>query len=733
WNKSPACRVWNYLEIFMLSTATSVAFGLLFVTAGGAAVWLMLASSGTARTQRTRKRMVQAHRAAGYLFIALFCVMAWLMIGKVADSPNDLPLRPMLHALLAIVLIPLLFVKVIIARYHKSYTNVLVALGLTIFTLAFVLIASTAGPYLIRKAATKNISLQSINMGAATIDVKASQQLVQTRCSQCHTLDRVVGARKDPSGWLATVNRMRSLPGSRISESDAKVILAYLLSENSVDVSSKQGELTVGRALVDSHCNRCHTLERTYQAAKSPEDWKQTVARMTGYAQSIEGFFKPGDVEKIVQYLSSTQTPEAVQARNSASQNGAQTAAAPAPNSISSESQSVFSGSRAVFVIFGAAAIFGLLLVRRPRPSTAGAKGGSSKGREGASVTETRPLARSPKKSVVLELTRIQRQTHDSSTFRFRVPQAARLQSMPGQFMTFNWLLNGQKVTRSYSICSSPTQSGYVEITVKKQESGLVSVFLNDRAQTGLTVEAHGPSGKFYFDEIEHSRIVLIAGGSGITPMISILRYIDDLCLDVDATLFFSVRSKDDVIFDEELKELETRLPRFRRVVVITRPDQHWNGPSGRLTAELLCQKPADPKACTYFLCGPPPFMDHVKSVLTGLGVAPEQILQESFGVKRQTPHEAPVVEAPEAIVNFAKSGKNCALNPAETLLEAAERSGVNIPYSCRQGQCGTCVTGLIDGEVAMDCEDGLDSELRGRRYVLTCVGHALGDVELDA
>jgi len=108
---------------------------------------------------------------------------------------------------------------------------------------------------------------------------------------------------------------MRALPGSGISETDAKTILSYLLSAASIDSSTTNGELTVGKALVETHCNRCHGLDRTYQSAKTPDEWKTTVARMVKYARGTEGFFKPGEDERIVRFLSVTQTPEAIQQR----------------------------------------------------------------------------------------------------------------------------------------------------------------------------------------------------------------------------------------------------------------------------------------------------------------------------------------------------------------------------------------------------------------------------------
>jgi hypothetical protein len=119
---------------------------------------------------------------------------------------------------------------------------------------------------------------------------------------------------------------------------------------------------------------------------------------------------------------------------------------------------------------------------------------------------------------MTLLLAKIEQQTHDTKTLRFLVPKERRLCFKPGQFLTFRWTVTDQHVPRSYTISSSPTRTNYVEITPKRMENGCVSVFLNDQAKPGLAVEATGPYGQFYFDERIHSRIVLLAAGSGITP-----------------------------------------------------------------------------------------------------------------------------------------------------------------------------------------------------------------------
>jgi ferredoxin-NADP reductase len=711
----------------MLSTPLSAVLGIAFVLIGVAALWLIFEASRHSQDQAARNRRIQAHRIAGYLFIALFCFMTWLMLLRLKDVSDELSLRSMLHILIAMVLAPLFLIKVLVARYYKSYTAVLVPLGVTIFTLGFVLIASTAGPYLLRRATIKNISLDAVDMGPARIDLSASESLMERRCSRCHNLERIAGARKDARGWLATINRMRALPGSGISEADARTILSYLVSENSIDSSNTQGVLAVGTGLVDTHCNRCHALDRAYQSVKTPAEWNVTVTRMVGYAKGTEGFFKPGEAERIIKFLSMTQTPGAVQARSLSGQDIAQVGQQ-AANKGAAMDKAAVSNLPTIGVGVLIAAVFGLMVWSRP----AGAKAMTGKS-PSATIEQARntpvPFSRKP---LVLQLVRTEKQTHDSVSLRFRVTGPQGLRGRPGQFFTFDWLLDGQKLARSYSISSSPTQTGFLEIAVKKQTDGRVSSFLNERAAIGLTVEARGPLGRFCFQEKEHQKIALFAGGSGITPLISILRYIDDLCLDTKATLFYSVRAPRDIIFERELELLKQRLPNFQLVIVVTKPDAGWTGPTGRLGRELVLERLRDVSNLTCFLCGPEGFMDHAKDLLISLGVDTRRILQERFGGKSSSPSLQVDAEEPSGSIEFSKSNKKAAVYAGQSLLEVAEANGIEIPYSCRQGQCGTCAARLLQGEIQMDCEDGLDPALKAQGYVLTCVARATGEVRLD-
>jgi ferredoxin-NADP reductase len=337
-------------------------------------------------------------------------------------------------------------------------------------------------------------------------------------------------------------------------------------------------------------------------------------------------------------------------------------------------------------------------------------------------------IARGPM-NLVLE--RIEQETHDTKTLRFLVPRERWFQARPGQFLTFHWFIDGKRVLRSYTISSSPTHSAYVEITPKRVENGCVSNFLHDRAKLGLAVEATGPHGQFYFDESIHRDIVLIAAGSGITPMISILRYIHERCPSTPVTLLYFVRTSKDIIFETQLEKLRDSCPNFDYWVSLSQPDETWKGHTGRLTREFIVDHVIDLDTPVFFLCGPTGFMENSHRILASLGVEKSRITQESFGERRAPTKQGsgPAV----GTVHFVHSQKTCDLHAGSSLLEVAESNGVQIPYSCRQGQCGTCATRVLRGSVHMSTDVGLTTEQKDAGYVLPCVSRAEGSVIVAA
>jgi ferredoxin-NADP reductase len=366
-----------------------------------------------------------------------------------------------------------------------------------------------------------------------------------------------------------------------------------------------------------------------------------------------------------------------------------------------------------------------LVFRKRKRPATFGESTHIPDSPVPATSITDREHAKDP---MNLLLTHTEQQTHDTKTLRFQLPKERRLSAKPGQFLTFQWTIDGQRVARSYTISSSPTQEKYVEITPKRMANGCVSVFLNERAQPGLSVEASGPYGRFYFDAALHKSIALIAAGSGITPMISMLRYIDDLKLATPVTLLYCVRTRTDIIFQNELARLGRSHPNFKYEVCLSRPDPTWKGHSGHLTRGVVSQHVIDLDSPTFFLCGPKGFLDNALEILLSLGVNQGRILQESFGESKRSRESRPLQAGPVETVVFIQSQKVCQVSAGGTLLDLAEQNEVQIPYGCRQGLCGTCATRVLSGAVQMDVDAGLTPEQKNAGYVLPCVSRSDGE-----
>jgi ferredoxin-NADP reductase len=720
----------------MLNRPASLWLGVTFVVIGAINVWLILQASTRVRDAKASTRLIVAHRIGGYLFIALFCVMSYFMVSRLDDVGGGASPSTMIHLTLAMLLSPLLFVKVLIARYYKGYSSFLTPLGLTIFVLAFVLIGITAGPSLAHQARMQTVSLAAIDLPPAAIDINMAASTMEKRCSKCHNLDRIAGAHKDEKGWLATVNRMRALPNSGISQDDSRIIISYLASQMKPKGSVAAASLEVARAVVDQRCGRCHSLDRVYKTVETPEEWRTTVDSMVAFAKGSGNAIQPGEDEQIIAYLSTTQTPDAVnQRRAQSSSEGVarstpEAALVPDPPAVPDKSQIRMIG----FMAFVFLSMLTLVIRRPSKAPSVSAKSDTPaepvRGPVSSVSADPSPLGG----ELILKLASITQQASDAKTLRFVVPDGKKLSARPGQFLTFSFLFDGKKITRSYSICSSAARSGYVEITAKRAKQGCVSVFLNDRAALGMTIEAHGPFGRFCLDESKHQDIVLLAAGSGITPMMAILRYMDNVCLEIRTTLLYCVRTSSDIIFERELEQLQSSLTHFEYHLMLSQPHREWSGARGHVSREFIETTVKDIASRYFFLCGPPEFMEASRTILISLGVKPHRILQESFGIPPVRAAQTLSVSTPtDAVVEFSRSSKTYAVRGGQTLLEAAEEHGIEIPSSCRQGQCGTCKTKLLAGNVRMDAEEGLDPDSRAQGFVLACVGHAVGPVKLDA
>ena len=344
-----------------------------------------------------------------------------------------------------------------------------------------------------------------------------------------------------------------------------------------------------------------------------------------------------------------------------------------------------------------------------------------------------------------LYVTDIIEETHDVFTFRFQGKPLCRFVYYPGQFCSLVLNIDGKKVVRSYSISSSPARPYVLEITVKRVPGGLVSNWLPDNLRIGDRVEVTGPKGKFFMAPGKIPKKVLLLGaGSGVTPMMSMARWLCDVSADVDVKFFNSVRSPDDIIYREEIEALATRFRQFDPMVVTTtrnRPGT-WVGLKGRISKSMLDMIATDLHERHVFMCGPQPFMDAVKEILREVGYDLSCLHMESFGGVRTSVRDkaAPVgaesSSEPETTgdipVGFSRSGKKVQTDGRLTLLEVAEAHDVPLDYACRAGSCGECKARLLSGEVDQASDEGLTAAEKEQGYILTCVSTPKGPCEID-
>jgi ferredoxin-NADP reductase len=294
-------------------------------------------------------------------------------------------------------------------------------------------------------------------------------------------------------------------------------------------------------------------------------------------------------------------------------------------------------------------------------------------------------------------------------------------------------------MNRSYSISSSPTQREYVELTVRREPRGAVSRHIDDLLKVGDQIEAGGPVGRFTFTGIEADSIVLIAGGVGITPMMSIIRYLTERSWSGDIYFIYTCRTPADFIFADEVAALQRLNPKLRVAVTISSAEgTDWKGHRGRVTKEWLTQTVPDLASRTTHLCGPPAMMDAIKAIFTELAIPPDRLKTEAFGTPRPAPAAAGTTAKPTApatgpLVTFSKNNKSARIHIDQTILELSEELAIGIEFSCRVGTCGVCKVKMTSGEVEMAVEDALEPDDKANSIILACQAKPKVDVTVEA
>ncbi len=341
-----------------------------------------------------------------------------------------------------------------------------------------------------------------------------------------------------------------------------------------------------------------------------------------------------------------------------------------------------------------------------------------------------------------LRIASIVTETPSVRTFRLLPSSSDRLipfTFVPGQFLNLAFGIGGARMNRSYSISSSPTPRDYVDLTVRREPRGAVSRHIYDLLNVGDEIETGGPVGRFTFTGTEADSIVLIAGGVGITPMMSIMRYLTERSWAGEIFFLYACRTPTDFIFADAVAALQRLNAKLHVAVTISHADgTDWTGPRGRITKEWLTQTVPDLASRRIHLCGPPSMMDSVKAILTELDVPPERLKTELFGATKPTPAAAGTTATPTApatgpLVTFSKNNKSAKIHVNQTILELSEELAIGIEFSCRVGTCGVCKVKMTAGEVEMAVEDALDPDDKTNGIILACQAKPKGDVSVEA
>jgi ring-1,2-phenylacetyl-CoA epoxidase subunit PaaE len=352
-----------------------------------------------------------------------------------------------------------------------------------------------------------------------------------------------------------------------------------------------------------------------------------------------------------------------------------------------------------------------------------------------------------------LAVTGIERLTDDAVAITFAVPDELAGEFLgfePGQHLTLRAMVDGEDVRQSYSICLSrkaARSTRSVRVASARVPEGRMSNWLNDHLKVGDAVQVMPALGSFVCptDSSRPRHHVAIAGGSGITPVLSLLTTALEEEPQSRATLFFGNQRTSSVMFLEELEDLKNRyLDRFQLVNVLSREPHDVELFNGRIDAErlprLLAALAPVPTVDEWYLCGPMGMVDAAQEVLAGAGVDPRHVHHEVFHVvSQEEPRRKVVVDTsapPEAVVTVNLDGRTSRIempSREETILDATLRVRPDAPFSCTGGVCGTCRARLVEGEVRMDRNYALEPEEVAAGIVLACQSHPVTDeVRLD-
>ena len=304
-----------------------------------------------------------------------------------------------------------------------------------------------------------------------------------------------------------------------------------------------------------------------------------------------------------------------------------------------------------------------------------------------------------------------------------------------GQYIALYLEIDGIRTSRPYSISSQPNQTGYYDITIRRVENGLCSNYLLDKVKRGDIITCSGPAGNFYFNPLIHSKtMVCVAGGSGITPFMSMIREIIDCGLDRTIYLFYGNKTTDDIIFGAALTRISQRFDNIHYIPVIEEVSADYNGACGFITRDVIREAMKDFEDKSYFICGPMGLYEFCLPELETLGIPRRKIRQEMYGAPPQIWQYPgwPSQVGREAVFSLKiKNGKELQVPATEPLLVSLEKNDVVLPSLCRSGECSMCRMKILSGKVFQPAGVPVRKSDRQFGYVHACMSYPLEDLEV--
>ena len=334
-------------------------------------------------------------------------------------------------------------------------------------------------------------------------------------------------------------------------------------------------------------------------------------------------------------------------------------------------------------------------------------------------------------------ITAIRRDTRDSAVLTLAPADRDAFRFIQGQYLTFRKLFDGEEMRRSYSICSG-LDDGHLRIGVRRIEGGWFSSFLNDEAKVGDTLEAMAPMGAFHapLEPMRKRRYLGFAGGSGITPVIGLIRTVMTREPQATFDLVYANRSTQTIMFREELEDLKNTHMGRMSVTHLLESDaadvELFSGRPDRAKCDALFDRWIDVGGIDLaFLCGPEPMMLAAADSLKAHGLAESAIKYELFSSPRSARRKATTGAAQPALgaaatarITLDGTTREVSVAPGQSVLEAARAASIDAPYACKAGVCSTCRGKLVEGEVEMEANYALEDYEVERGYILTCQSH---------